>query len=87
MERYEIRFKRSVSKDLRGIQQQDLKGIFASIKQLADHPRGPHGIKLSDQQRYRIRQGDFRILYEISDAERIVTIVKVARRSRAYKDS
>jgi mRNA interferase RelE/StbE len=84
MEKYEIVFKRSVYKDLRAIPKADVKRILARIDQLADDPRGPGCEKLSGQERYRIRKGVYRIVYEIVDEQLVVTVVKVAHRGQVY---
>jgi mRNA interferase RelE/StbE len=84
MERFEIVFKRSVAKDLRSIPSSDVKKILKRIDSLAINPRADGCIKLSGQSRYRIRQGIYRIVYEILDQRLIVTVVKVAHRSDVY---
>jgi mRNA interferase RelE/StbE len=84
MEKYEVVFKRSVYKDLRAIPKADVKRILARIDQLADDPRGPGCEKLSGQERYRIRKGVYRIVYEIVDEQLVVTVVKVAHRGQVY---
>lgn len=50
-------------------------------------PRADGCIKLSGQQRYRVRQGMYRIIYEIQETELIIMVVKVAHRSVVYKNS
>lgn len=85
MARYELVFKRSVAKDLRRIPNPDVARILARIQFLRDDPRPAGCEKLSGQERYRIRQGVYRILYEIADDKLIVTVVKVAHRKHAYR--
>ncbi|MDC9720132.1 MAG: type II toxin-antitoxin system RelE/ParE family toxin [Gammaproteobacteria bacterium] len=85
MEKYKITFKRSVAKDLRGIPSQDVKRILARIEALADDPRGDGCIKLSGLEKYRVRQGLYRIVYAIRDRELVVNVVKVGHRSSVYK--
>jgi mRNA interferase RelE/StbE len=87
MARYELRFKASVAKDLRGVPQADVRRILACIELLRDDPRPPGSVKLSAQERYRLRQGIYRILYTISDTEVLVEIVKLAHRREAYRES
>jgi mRNA interferase RelE/StbE len=87
MAKYEIVFKRSVSKDFRKIEKIDIKRIMAAIDQLADDPRGTGCTKLSAQERYRTRVGLYRIIYEIQDTKLVVQVVKVGRRSSVYKSS
>jgi mRNA interferase RelE/StbE len=85
MENYKLVFKRSVAKDLRKIPNKDVKKILSTIESLLDDPRSEVCIKLSGQERYRIRQGVYRIVYEIQDKELIILVVKVAHRSIVYK--
>ncbi len=87
MANYEIQFRGSVAKDLRAIPNNDVKKILERIDSLVENPRGKGCIKLSGQERYRVRQGDYRIIYEIRDFELIVVVVKVAHRSQAYGNS
>jgi mRNA interferase RelE/StbE len=85
MAKYKITFKKSVANDLRAIPSADVKRILRKINTLADDPRGDGCIKLSAQERYRVRQGLYRIVYEIRDETLIVQVVKVAHRSTVYR--
>lgn len=85
MARYELRFKTSVAKDLRGVPNTDLRRILERIETLRDDPRPPGAEKLSAQERYRIRQGNYRILYEIRDLEVVVEVVKIGHRREVYR--
>lgn len=85
MARFEVVFKRSVTKDLRHIPNQDVARILACIAGLADNPRPAGATKLSAQERYRIRQGVYRILYEIEDDRLVVVVVKVGHRREVYR--
>ena len=85
MANYSLAFKKSVAKDLRNIPNKDVKRILKGIELLCDNPRAEGCIKLSGQELYRIRQGMYRILYEIQDSALIVMVVKVAHRSDVYK--
>lgn len=85
MARYEVVFKRSIYKDLRPIPTADVKRILARIDTLADDPRGPGCEKLSGQERYRVRRGVYRIVYEIRDDRLIVTVVKIGHRGEVYE--
>ena len=85
MARYELRFKTSVAKDLRDIPKVDLRRILERIESLRDDPRPVGCEKLSVQERYRIRQGNYRILYEILDLEVVVEVVKVGHRREVYR--
>ncbi|MEX0958495.1 MAG: type II toxin-antitoxin system RelE/ParE family toxin [Burkholderiales bacterium] len=87
MASYELVFKKSVAKDLRAFPKQDVRRILQRIRSLADNPRPMGCEKLSGQERYRVRQGTYRIIYEIEDNRLIVTIVKVAHRREAYRSA
>jgi mRNA interferase RelE/StbE len=85
MAKYSIVFRKSVTKDLKAIPKKDQVRILQRIAQLAEDPRPPACKRLSGQQRYRIRQGIYRVLYEIEDDQLIVTVVKVGNRGDVYK--
>ena len=87
MASYSLAFKKSVAKDLRSIPNQDVKRILKRIESLRENPRVKGSVKLSGQEQYRIRQGVYRIVYEIKDKELIVLVVKVEHRSKVYKSS
>ncbi|MCC6301216.1 MAG: type II toxin-antitoxin system RelE/ParE family toxin [Gammaproteobacteria bacterium] len=85
MASYERVFKQSVAEDLRDIPKQDIERILQCIQALTDDARPAGGEKLSSQERYRVRQGDYRIVYEIRDGRLIVLIVKVGHRRDVYR--
>lgn len=85
MANYRLVVKKPVSKDLRSIPRKDVARILQRIESLQNDPRPPGSEKLSGQERYRIRQGLYRIVYEIVDDVLLVTIVKVGHRSHVYK--
>ena len=82
---FEVIFKQSVAKDLRQIPNKDVARILKRIEALSIEPRPPGVEKLSGQEKYRIRQGVYRILYEIRDNELIVMVIKVGHRRDVYK--
>ncbi len=86
MASYELAFKRSVAKDLRQFPKQDVKRLLQRIRLLADDPRPPGCQKLSGQERYRVRQGAYRIVYEVDDGVLIVLVVKVGQRRDVYRN-
>jgi mRNA interferase RelE/StbE len=82
---YKIHFRESIQKDLRKISQNDVKRIIKRIDSLALEPR-PYGCeKLTGQERYRVRQGSYRILYSIHDDELVIWIVKIGHRKDVYR--
>jgi len=87
MAKYRLIFKKSVAKDLRVIPRKDVARILKRIDALADDPRALGCEKLSGQERYRVRQGVYRIIYEIVDDVLVVVVVKVGHRSEVYRGS
>ena len=85
MAAYRLLFKESVQKDFHGIPKKDLRKILSRIKILADDPHPPGCEKLTGQDRYRMRQGRYRIVYSVEDEERTVTVVKVGHRKDIYR--
>ena len=85
MAAYKIFFKKSVEKDFNVIPKKDLKKILERIEALAADPRPSGCEKLTGQQRYRLRQGRYRILYSIQDDELTVWVVKVGHRKDVYR--
>jgi mRNA interferase RelE/StbE len=82
---YKIFFKESVEKDLRSIPKKDLKKILSRIEALAKDPRPPIHEKLTGQEKYRIRQGVYRIIYSVQDNALTVWVVKVGHRKDIYR--
>ena len=80
MASYELQFRKSVAKDLRALPNQDVKRILQRIRALANDPRPAGFEKLSSQERYRVRQGSYRIVYEVKDSHLIVLVVRVGHR-------
>ena len=80
MAAYKVHFKASVEKDFITIPKKDLKKILKRIEELADNPRLSGCEKLTGQERYRLRQGRYRIIYSIQDDELTVWVVKVGHR-------
>jgi mRNA interferase RelE/StbE len=85
MASYELIFKKSVTRDLSAIPNQDIVRILQRIDALRNTPRPGDCEKLSGQEKYRVRQGSYRIIYEIREAEFIVCVVKIGHRSSVYR--
>lgn len=85
MARYKLVLKASVSKDLRPIPKKEVARILQRIKALQEDPRPVGSEKLSGQERYRVRQGAYRIIYEVTDEHLVITVVKVGHRRHAYR--
>ena len=85
MEKYRVSIKRSAVKEIEAIpQKKERQRIIRRIGQLADNPHPVGSKKLSGHDRYRIRQGNYRIVYGISDKELTVTVVKVGHVKDVY---
>lgn len=85
MAKYRLVFRKSVSKDLRSIANQDVARILKRMKALEDDPRPPGSEKLSGLERYRVRQGSYRIVYEVIDDQLVVIVVRIGHRKDVYK--
>lgn len=82
---YKVFFKESVWKDFSSIPKKDLKKILKRIESLSKNPRPPGCEKLTGKDRYRLRQGSYRIVYAIRDDELCVWVVKVGHRKDIYR--
>ena len=87
MASYELVFKKSVAKDLRDFRKRDVQRLMQRIRALADDPRPPGCEKLSGLDRYRVRQGSYRIIYEVQDGRLVVLIVRVGHRRDVYRSA
>jgi mRNA interferase RelE/StbE len=85
MARYELRVRPSVAKDLRGIPRADVKRILARMEGLRYNPRAPGCERLSGAELYRVRQGAYRIVYEIHDEWIVVEVIRVGHRGEVYR--
>ena len=85
MASYKPLIKASAAKELESIPKQDRRRIVATIASLSSDPRPPGCEKLSGHDQYRVRQGNYRLLYEIHDLDLIVVVVKVGHRRDVYR--
>lgn len=84
---YKITFKDSASKELQRLSKSVIKKIVLSINGLSENPR-PDGVKKlkdSNENLYRIRVGDYRIIYVIDDGIKIVNIRRIGHRKDIYR--
>ena len=85
MGKYRIEIKKSAVKEISKLPKTDLKKVLRKIELLSENPR-PHGaIKLSAEEKYRLRVGKYRILYQIFDNKLVIVVVKVRHRKDVYK--
>ncbi len=85
MASYNIEIKKSAAKELQRIPGKDQERIITRIQKLSDDPRPDGCIKLSGEEKYRIRQGNYRILYQIHDDRLTIVVVRIADRKNAYR--
>ncbi len=85
MASYRVEIRKSVLRELRRLDTRMLPAIIAALDALAVEPR-PLGVKklVGSKSTYRIRVGDYRIIYEINDGTLTVTVVRAAHRKDAY---
>jgi mRNA interferase RelE/StbE len=83
---YQVVFRRAAIRELKKVPAQDLQTLDERIRSLADNPRPPGCKKLqSPDDLLRVRVGDYRIVYQVSETPRQVTVVRVGNRSEVYR--
>jgi mRNA interferase RelE/StbE len=82
---YRLLIKPSAAKELEALPLKDRRRIATQIQRLASEPRPAGTEKLSGQEKYRLRQGDYRVLYSVDDAQLAVVIVKIGHRRNVYR--
>ena len=85
MASYRLSIKPSAAKEIDALPKNDRIRVIKRIKGLSENPRPPGCEKLSGNDKYRVRQGQYRIVYSISDEELVVLVVKVANRKEVYR--
>lgn len=86
MASYRIELKRSAAKEIAKIKNEgERRRIVDRIDKLGSDPRPPGSEKLSDSEHYRIRQGQFRIIYSVHDQVLLIEVVKVGHRRDVYR--
>lgn len=85
MAAYKVFFRESVEKDFTAVPKKDLVKILRRIDALSKNPRPSGCEKLTGQERYRVRQGRYRIVYSVQDEGLTVWIVKVGQRKDVYR--
>jgi mRNA interferase RelE/StbE len=82
---YRLLIKPSAGREIEALPKQDRRRIVAKITSLSRDPRPPGCEKLSGHDQYRLRQGNYRILYELQDLDLVVVVVKVGHRRHVYR--
>ena len=85
MASYRLLIKPSAAKEIEALPKHDRRRIVAKIASLSSDPRPPGCEKLSGHDQYRLRQGNYRILYEIQDRDLVVVVVKIGHRRDVYR--
>lgn len=85
MASYKLQIKPSAAKELENLPKQDRLRVIERIRRLADDPRGPGTEKLSGAEKYRVRQGNYRIIFMIEDRIITVIILKIGDRKEVYR--
>lgn len=85
MASYELRIKPSAVKELQGLEARDRARIVGKIQALGEEYRPRACEKLTGSDRYRVRQGVFRIVYQVDDEASTVTVVKIGHRRDVYR--
>jgi len=83
---YKIEWRRSIKKDLKGISKSEIPKIIGAVQSLSEEPRPTGSKKLSGSEfTYRIRIGNYRVIYEIHDETILIEVVKLEHRKDVYK--
>ena len=85
MASYSLYIKPSAGKELEALPAKDRQRIVARLQALADEPRPAGYEKLSGDEKYRVRQGPYRVLYTVDDGAREVVVVKIGPRREVYR--
>jgi len=81
---YEVLILRRAQKHLADVPSREYDRIKAAIFALGDNPRPHNSLKLTGRPGWRLRSGDYRVIYEIDDSHRTVTILDVGNRRDVY---
>lgn len=82
---YRVVIRPSAERDFRSLSKADQERVAFRIRVLADNPRPPGSKKLGDPSIFRVRQGDYRIIYQVDDAQRLVLILRIGHRREVYR--
>lgn len=85
MASYRLLIKPSAAKELERLPTKDRKRLVARMQGLSAQPRPPGCEKLTGHDLFRVRQGDYRILYEVQDPDLVVTVFKIGHRRDVYR--
>ncbi len=87
MEPFSIQWRNSTRKDIRRLPRQEVARVVEAVSQLANEPLPPGSEKLSGAERtYRIRVGDYRVIYEVFSDLHVVEVQRVRHRKDVYRE-
>jgi len=84
MSEYEIEYETGAAKAIAKMERSIRVRIYAAVDALAVDPRPAGAVKLTGKDGYRIRVGNYRIVYTVADSIRVVTVTRVAHRREVY---
>lgn len=82
---YNVLITKSAAKELEAVPEKDRRRLIERIRGLSNEPRPFGAEKLSGEDKYRVRQGNFRILYEILDRELVITVIRIGNRREVHR--
>jgi len=82
---YDVRIDSRVVRELRGLPERDAERLMKAVDSLAENPRPSHARRLVNRPGWRIRVGVYRILYEVDDRRRVVTVYRAGHRRDVYR--
>ena len=85
MASYRLLIKPSAAKELEAVPRKDRQRLVTRLRQLSTDPRPPGCEKLSGHDLFRIRQGNYRLLYSVQDAELIILVIRIGHRREVYR--
>ena len=85
MASYKLLIKPSAAKELEAVPKKDRQRIVTKIRNLSVEQRPPGCERLSGQDLYRVRQGNYRVLYTVQDADLVVVIITIGHRREVYR--
>jgi mRNA interferase RelE/StbE len=82
---YRLLIKPSAVKELEALPKKDSRRVVRRVQALAEDPRPQGAEKLKGANLYRVRQGDYRVLYQVEDAAKTITVIKIGNRRDVYR--
>ena len=83
---YKVRIEKQASKALEKLESGIQKRVVVVIRSLADNPRPPGSKKMKNRDSWRIRIGNYRVIYGINDEKSLIAVVKIGHRSDVYRE-